>query len=66
MENKTKSLVALWLADVFKRDDTGKIKVYEQAYRQAWGKPPKPPGEDLSENAYHDKENGKDGNQAAE
>jgi hypothetical protein len=62
MENKTKSLVALWLADVFRRDDNGKIEVYTQAYRQAWGKPPKPPGDDFKVEAYQDKENGEDGN----
>jgi hypothetical protein len=56
------SLIAEWLADVFKRDEDGQLKVYTTAYRQAWGKPPKPPGEDLTETECHDKEKGKDGN----
>jgi hypothetical protein len=66
---ETTNLIALWLADVFKRDDTGKLEVYTESYREAWktshGKPPVGQGDDLTESVCQDKENGKDGNKAA-
>jgi hypothetical protein len=33
----TTNFIAKILADVFKKDDDGKVEVYTDAYRKAWG-----------------------------
>lgn len=47
-DSMTTNLIAQWLAEILKPDDTGKVGVYTAAFREAWDKPPDPPGDDLS------------------
>jgi hypothetical protein len=55
MENKTDCLIAKWLSEILKPDEDEKVGVYTKAFWEAWGKPPEPQNDDLSENEHQDK-----------